>query len=225
MLPATATNRLPITCPLRLCCKSFRPSPAAASPAPRSMPRKPWSPPAVRRSSPRRAARWCPICCGCAPRISSCRESRHPLWARLTLPARLAASLRDASVTLVQARSPATAWVARARGAPARRQVDRHPAPAVRRPRALASRFVEHRQARADARDRGVGPCRARRARAASRRSAGRLETISPGINFDRFDPAIVRADRVIRLAAELRVPDGRHVMLCAGAFDETAAG
>ena len=39
-------------------------------------------------------------------------EHRHPLWARLTLPRKLAASLADASVSLIQARSPATAWLA-----------------------------------------------------------------------------------------------------------------
>ena len=54
-------------------------------------------------------------------------------------------------------------------------------------------------------------------------RAADRLETIAPGINLDRFDPASVRADRVIRLAAELRVPDGRHLVICA-ARDEAAA-
>ena len=48
----------------------------------------------------------------------------------------------------------------------------------------------------------------------------GRLETIPPGINFDRFDPAIVRADRVIKLAGELRVPDGSHLILCPARFD-----
>src|SRR5215510_12385872 len=41
-------------------------------------------------------------------------EPGHPLQARLTLPRKLAASLRDARVSLIQARSPATAWVARA---------------------------------------------------------------------------------------------------------------
>src|SRR3984957_15592965 len=41
-------------------------------------------------------------------------KSSHPLWARLTLPRKLAASLRDARVSLIQARSPATAWVSHA---------------------------------------------------------------------------------------------------------------
>src|SRR4249919_1295486 len=38
--------------------------------------------------------------------------SRQALWPRLTLPHKLAASLRDARVSLIQARSPAPAWVA-----------------------------------------------------------------------------------------------------------------
>src|SRR6267142_693912 len=41
-------------------------------------------------------------------------DSAHPLWARLTLPRKLAASLHDAGVSLIQARSPAAAWVAHA---------------------------------------------------------------------------------------------------------------
>jgi glycosyltransferase involved in cell wall biosynthesis len=48
-----------------------------------------------------------------------------------------------------------------------------------------------------------------------------RLEVIPPGINFDRFDPAVVRADRVIKLAHELRVPDGAHVVVCPTRFTE----
>ena len=38
---------------------------------------------------------------------------------------------------------------------------------------------------------------------------------------FDRFDPAIVRADRLIRLAGELRVPDGKHLVLCPARLGE----
>ena len=69
----------------------------------------------------------------------------------------------------------------------------------------------KHRQARADALI-AVSDHVARDAVARLPALAGKLETISPGINLDRFDPAAVRADRLIRLAAELRVPDGRHV-------------
>src|SRR5476649_985809 len=50
--------------------------------------------------------------------------------------------------------------------------------------------------------------------------AADRLYTIPPGINLDRFDPAQVRADRVVQLAGDLRVPDGSHVVLCPARFD-----
>ena len=118
-----------------------------------------------------------------------------PLWARLTLPRKLAASLRDARVSLIQARSPATAWVAHALA----RRLEIKWIATLHLPfvaRSLAGRFVERRQARADAVI-AVSEYVARDAlqhfpaagRAGSRR-------IQPGINFDRFDPAIVRADR-----------------------------
>jgi len=61
----------------------------------------------------------------------------------------------------------------------------------------------------------------ARDARLHFRADVDRLHTIAPGINFDRFDPAVVRADRVIRLAGELRLPDGSHVVLCPARFDQ----
>ena len=41
-------------------------------------------------------------------------EGGHPLWGRLMLPGKLASSLGEARVSLIQARSPNTAWVARA---------------------------------------------------------------------------------------------------------------
>jgi glycosyltransferase involved in cell wall biosynthesis len=146
-------------------------------------------------------------------------ETSHPLWARLTLPGKLAASLRDAGVSLIQARSPATAWVA---GALARRLGTRWIA-TLHTPflaSSLAGRLFERRQARADAVI-AVSEYVARDALQRFPALEGRLETIPPGINFDRFDPAIVRADRLIRLAGELRVPDGAHLILCPARFGE----
>lgn len=146
-------------------------------------------------------------------------DSGHALWGRLTLPGKLASSLREAKVDVVQARSPATAWAARAL---ARRLRIRWIA-TLHRPfiaRDLAGRFVERRQARADA----VIAVSEHVARDALQRFPtleNRLETIPPGVNFDRFDPAIVRADRLIRLAGELRVPDGAHLVLCPARFGE----
>ena len=141
------------------------------------------------------------------------------LWGRLALPAKLASSLRDARVDVVQARSPATAWIARALA----RRLDVKWIATLHRPFVagdLMGRFLERRQMRADA----VIAVSDHVARDAAQRFpalADRLETISPGINFDRFDPAIVRADRLIRLAGELRVPDGKHLVLCPARFGE----
>jgi glycosyltransferase involved in cell wall biosynthesis len=146
-------------------------------------------------------------------------ETGHPLWARLSLPGRMAASLREARVAVIQARSPNTAWVARALA----RRLEIKWIATLHTPfiaRGIAERFVERRQARADA----VIAVSEHVARDALQRFPaldGKVETIPPGINFDRFDPAMVRADRVIKLASELRVPDGTHLILCPARFDE----
>lgn len=141
-------------------------------------------------------------------------SNRHPLWARLSLPARLAARLRGAQITVVQGRTPATVWVARA----VARQLGVRSIATLHRPFVGANavdRFVERRQARADALVAVSAPV-ARDALARMPSAADRLETIEPGINLDRFNPAAIRVDRVIRLAADLRIPDGRLVVLCA---------
>jgi glycosyltransferase involved in cell wall biosynthesis len=143
----------------------------------------------------------------------------HAVWGRLTLPGKLASSLRDAKVDVIQARSPATGWVARALA----RRLGIKWIATLHRPflaTDLAGRFVERRQSRADAMI-AVSQHVARDALERFPALQDRLEIITPGINFDRFDPALVRADRVIRLAGELRVPDGSHLILCPGRFGE----
>jgi glycosyltransferase involved in cell wall biosynthesis len=146
-------------------------------------------------------------------------DSGHPLWGRLTLPRRLAASLSEARVSLIQARSPNTAWVAHALAQRLGiKWIATLHAPFVAK--GIARRFVEGRQARADAVI-AVSEHVARDALQRFPQLDGRIETITPGINFDRFDPAIVRADRLIRLAGELRVPDGSHLILCPARFDQ----
>ena len=146
-------------------------------------------------------------------------EAGHPLWTRLTVPRKLIGSLREARVSLIQSRSPATAWVTQALAA----KLD-VPWIATLQAPFLASRMldrlIESRQARADA----VIAVSDHVARDAVQRFPGidgRLETIPPGVNFDRFDPAMVRADRVIRLASELRVPDGALLILCPARFGD----
>jgi len=144
---------------------------------------------------------------------------RQRLWGRLTLPAKLASSLRDARVDVIQARSPATGWIARALA----RRLEIKWIATLHRPFVatdLMGRFLERRQARADAVI-AVSDHVARDALQRFPSLADRIETIPPGINFDRFDPAIVRADRLIRLAGELRVPDGSHLVLCPARFGE----
>jgi glycosyltransferase involved in cell wall biosynthesis len=146
-------------------------------------------------------------------------EGRGPLMARLTLPAKLSAGLRNAGVTVVQARSPATAWVARA----VARRLGAQWIATLHAPftaKGAKARFVESRQTGAD----GVIAVSEHVANDALSRFpalAEKLVTISPGVNFDRFDPAVVRADRLIRLATELRVPDGSNMILCPARFTE----
>jgi glycosyltransferase involved in cell wall biosynthesis len=138
----------------------------------------------------------------------------NPVWARLSLPARLVGEVRDHGIDIVQARTPATTWIGRAvaRRLKARCIATLH-APFIGATR--IERMVEHRQARADAVV-AVSDYIARDAVAHVPALADRIETIRPGINLDRFDPAAVRAERLIRLSAELGVPDGAHVVICA---------
>jgi glycosyltransferase involved in cell wall biosynthesis len=146
-------------------------------------------------------------------------DSTHAVWGRLTLPGKLASSLREAKVDVVQARSPATGWVARALA----RRLGIKWIATLHRPflaHDLAGRFIERRQSRADA-VLAVSDYVARDALQRFPALEDRLETIPPGINFNRFDPAIVRADRLIRLAGELRVPDGSLLVLCPARFTE----
>jgi len=146
-------------------------------------------------------------------------EAGNPLWARMSLPGRMASSLREARVSLIQARSPNTAWIARALA----RRLDIKWIATLHTPfigRSIADRYVEARQARADAVI-AVSEHVARDALHRFPQLEGRVETIPPGVNFDRFDPAVVRADRVIKLASDLRVPDGAHLILCPARFDQ----
>lgn len=143
----------------------------------------------------------------------------HPAWARLNLPARLAGSLRDFGPELVQARSPLTAWIA---GAVARRLGVKWIAtlhdPLIGS--GMLKAYIDRQQGTADGLV-AVSEHVAQTLRERLPASADRLEVIPPGVNLHRFDPAVVRADRVIKLAAQLRVPDGAHVVLHAGRFGE----
>ena len=144
---------------------------------------------------------------------------RHPLWAGLTLPRKLAASLREAAVSVIHARSAATAWLARGLGA----RLGVKWIATLHVPfstTGLARRVLEARQVSADGLI-AVSQFVARNAQARFPQLDGRIEMIVPGVSVDRFDPALVRADRLIRLANTLRVPDGSPIILCANRFDE----
>jgi glycosyltransferase involved in cell wall biosynthesis len=146
-------------------------------------------------------------------------EWSSPLWARLSLPAKLASSLRMSEVSVIQARSPVAGWVANSLA----RRLKVPWIATLHRPliaTTLIDRLVERHQLRANALI-AVSDYVARDVRDRTPELADRLQTIPPGINLERFDPAVVRADRVIRLAGELRVPDGHHIVLCPERFDQ----
>ncbi len=141
------------------------------------------------------------------------------LRGRLTLPRRLAASLAHADIDIVQARSPATSWIAWALA----RRLGVKSVAIVHRPldaTGMFDRLIERRMGEADALV-AVSEHVARSLRQRLPAVSDRISVIPPGINLDRFNPALVRVDRMIKLAHELRVPDGHHVVLWPGRFDE----
>jgi glycosyltransferase involved in cell wall biosynthesis len=138
----------------------------------------------------------------------------NPLWARLSLPARLFGDVRDHGIDIVQTRTPTTTWIGRA----VARRLEARCIATLHQPfvgTTRIERMVEHRQVQADALV-AVSDYIARNAIAHVPALAEKIETIRPGINLDRFDPSAVRAERLIKLSAELGVPDGAHVVICA---------
>lgn len=143
----------------------------------------------------------------------------HPLWARANLAARLASSVRDLDLNLLQSRSPTTAWMARA----VARRLKRKWVATLHQPfiaTGMLGRYVERRQSKADAVV-AVSEHVARDFRQRFPARADRLEVIPSGVDLARFDPATLRAERLIKLAAELRIPDGPLVVLYPGRFVE----
>jgi glycosyltransferase involved in cell wall biosynthesis len=138
----------------------------------------------------------------------------NPVWARLSRPARLFGDVRDHEIDVVHARTPLTTWIGRAVALRLKTKC----VATLHQPfvgRSYVERLLERRQARADALI-AVSDYVARNAVAHVPALADRIETIRPGVNLDRFDPAAVRAERLIKLSAELGVPDGAHVVICA---------
>ena len=138
----------------------------------------------------------------------------NPVWARLSLPARLFGDVRDHGIDVVQTRTPVTTWIGRA----VARRLKAKCIATLHQPfigMSYVERLVEQRQADADALV-AVSDYIARDAVAHMPTLADKIEVIRPGINLDRFDPATVRAERLVKLSAELGVPDGAHVVICA---------
>jgi glycosyltransferase involved in cell wall biosynthesis len=129
-----------------------------------------------------------------------------------TIARRLRETTATHGIDIVHARSRATAWAARylTRGTGVKVVVTAHwPV----RDERWAGRRMEAAQAQADAliavSDFVAGSLKAR-----ARGIDARVRVIRSGINFDRFNPATVRAERLIKLAAQLRLPDDRKIIL-----------
>lgn len=132
---------------------------------------------------------------------------------------RLREAIATHGVHIVHARSRAAAWTARrlTRGTGLKFVATAHwPVRGER----WAARRMEAAQTQADAliavSDFVAGSLQAR-----SGVDDRHITVIRSGINFDRFNPATVRAERLIKLAAQWRLPDDRKVILFPGRLSE----
>ncbi len=130
---------------------------------------------------------------------------------------RLRQAVAALGVEIVHSRSRAAAWSAR-RLARARRIKFVASAHWPDRSERWATRRMEAAQAQADAviavSDFVADTLKAHQP------PRGRILTIRGGINVDRFNPATVRAERVIRLATQWRLPDDRRIILFPARLD-----
>jgi glycosyltransferase involved in cell wall biosynthesis len=125
---------------------------------------------------------------------------------------RLREAMAGHDIDIIHSRSPATAWMARRlAGAQRRRFIATAHAPSG--VGGWSHRWLDAAQAEAE-RVIAVSDHVALDLRQRHRVSDSRLTTIRPGIHLDRFDPATVRPDRLIRLAAQWRLPDDRKIVL-----------
>ena len=125
---------------------------------------------------------------------------------------RLREAMAGHDVDILHSRSPATAWMARrlAREHGKRFVATAH---APSGAGAWTHRWLEEAQAAAE-HVIAVSDYVAMDLRQRHRVPDTRLTIIRPGIHLDRFDPATVRPDRVIRLATQWRLPDDRRIVL-----------
>ncbi|MGE0424089.1 MAG: glycosyltransferase [Reyranellaceae bacterium] len=125
---------------------------------------------------------------------------------------RLREAMAGHDIDILHSRSPATAWMARrlAREHGKRFVATAH---APSGTGAWTHRWLDEAQAAAE-RVIAVSDYVAMDLRQRHRVPDARLTIIRPGIHLDRFDPATVRPDRVIRLATQWRLPDDRRIVL-----------
>jgi glycosyltransferase involved in cell wall biosynthesis len=125
---------------------------------------------------------------------------------------RLREAMIGHDIDIVHSRSPATAWMARRLA----RDLDMRFVATAHAPGgtgAWSRRLFDSAQAAAE-RVIAVSDHIAHDLRQRHRVPEARLAMIRPGIHLDRFDPATIRPDRVIRLAAQWRLPDDRRIVL-----------
>jgi len=125
---------------------------------------------------------------------------------------RLREAMIGHDIDIVHSRSPATAWMARRMA----RDLDMRFVATAHAPGgtgAWSRRLFDSAQAAAE-RVIAVSDHIAHDLRQRHRVPEARLAMIRPGIHLDRFDPATIRPDRVIRLAAQWRLPDDRRIVL-----------
>lgn len=125
---------------------------------------------------------------------------------------RLREAVAGRGIDIIHSRSPATAWIAR-RLAREHRLGFVATAHAPGGTGAWSHRWFDEAQAAAE-RVIAVSDHVAHDLRRRQRVPDMRLATIRPGIHLDRFDPAAIRPDRVIRLATQWRLPDDRRIVL-----------
>jgi glycosyltransferase involved in cell wall biosynthesis len=144
---------------------------------------------------------------------------RDSLWTAFTNAGRLRKTLDEHEVRIVHARSRATAWTA---GRLARR-TGRKLVVTAHWPlmgETLAARWMESVVGVADAAV-AVSHHVAASIRSRFPEIGDRLQVIPSGVNLDRFNPAGIRAERLIRLAQAWRLPDDKRVILHPARMDE----
>jgi len=125
---------------------------------------------------------------------------------------RLREAMAGRGIDVIHARSPATAWMARRLAREHRlRFVATAHAPSGAG--AWSHRWFDEAQASAE-RVIAVSDHVAHDLRQRRRVPDARLALVRPGIHLERFDPATIRPDRVIRLATQWRLPDDRRIVL-----------